>query len=330
LLKMRKFFPAANTPDGFYSRFSSIYNEKEDKRIIYIKGGSGTGKSTLMKHLSEDACKIGFDVEQFFCSSDPDSLDGIRINDTKTAIVDATAPHIQDPAAPGISGKLYNIADFWNEELLVSHKAEVFELVLNKKRCFDECYRHLKAARTLYAESKSDFLKIEEVCDKFNFPPKGGLGKTRKLFASGITPKGNVNFLDDILIGNITGIEGSTGSSELLKRINYKACISGYDTELYFCPMFPETKAEHLVIKELNLSFTTLNEFHSYSNIDEKLCIGGKVEKSYLIRTLTDRACECLANAKQFHNQIEKIYIEAMDFDKMNDTYEILKSELFN
>ena len=28
---MRKFFPAANTPYGFFSRFDSIYNEKEDK-----------------------------------------------------------------------------------------------------------------------------------------------------------------------------------------------------------------------------------------------------------------------------------------------------------
>ena len=49
---MRKFFPAANTPYGFFSRFDSIYNEKEDKKVIYIKGGSGTGKSTLMKKLT--------------------------------------------------------------------------------------------------------------------------------------------------------------------------------------------------------------------------------------------------------------------------------------
>ncbi|MBQ2897140.1 MAG: hypothetical protein IJE46_02300 [Clostridia bacterium] len=325
---MRKFFPAANTPDGFCSEFGSVYNEKEDRKVIFIKGGSGTGKSTLMKKISDDAFKKGYEIEQFFCSSDPDSLDGVRIVDTKTAIVDATSPHVQDPFAPGITGKIYNIADFWNQELLYPHKQEVFELLSQKKQCFDDCYRYLKAAKELYPKHKRNLQDIKNVCEKFSFPYINKCGKSRKLFASGITPKGNVNFLDDILFGKIIGLEDSNASSDIIKHLNKVACIAGYDTEIYFCPMFPDQKAEHLVIKELSLCFTTLNEFHNFDKIDEKICFKASCQKPGMINELIEYAIKSLSKAKTYHNKVEQIYINAMDFEKMNKTYESLKSEL--
>lgn len=325
---MRKFFPAANTPYGFVSNFCSIYNEKEDKKVIFIKGGSGTGKSTLMKKLSEDALGKGYEIEQFFCSSDPDSLDGVRFLDIKTAIVDATAPHVQDPLVPGITSRIYNIADFWNEELLILHRDEIFSLIQEKKKCFDTCYRYLKAAKALYFFPEADDYEVEKICSKFKFKPKEKCGKTRCLFASGITPKGNVNLLNDILVGKIIGIEESNNSSEILKRVNLSANAAGYDTELYYCPILPDTKAEHLVIKDLEISFTTLNDFHTFPGVDETICSGVKLQKPDLITNLIDQACNALSNAKQIHGKIEKIYISAMDFKKMDNTYEHLKNEL--
>ena len=325
---MRKYFPAANTPDGFFSRFDNIYNEKEDKKVIYIKGGSGTGKSTLMKRLSEDATKSGIEIEQFLCSSDPDSLDGVRFITSKTAIVDATAPHIQDPWMPGISGKIYNIANFWNDEALIPHKDEIISLMSEKKSCFNMCYKHLNSAHILYPDWNGTIFQ-NPVSEKFKFERKNKRGKTRYLFASGITPKGNINLLDEILIGKIIGIEESIESSAILKQINLNANIAGYDTQLFFCPMFPTQKAEHLVIKDLNLSFTTLNQFHSFQTPDEIIETTKKTEISSQIKSLIYTACNYLYKAKTYHSQIEKIYISAMNFDEMNETYEQLKNELF-
>lgn len=326
---MRKFFPAANTPNGFYSNFNSIYNEKEDKKVIFIKGGSGTGKSTLMKKLSEDAQNKGYEIEQFFCSSDPDSLDGVRFLDVKTAIVDATAPHIQDPSMPGISGKIYNIADFWNDETLLPYKDDIIMLSTNKKACFDMCYRHLKSAQALYPLWENN-VSSESILKNFIFRQIGKAGKTRRLFASGITPKGNVNLLDDILTGRVIGIEDSLESCAVLKEINKNANAAGYDTELYFCPMFPDIKAEHLVIKDLNLSFTTLNEFHRYESPDEIIKADKKSEILPQIKELINISCDYLKQAKAYHSQIEKIYISAMDFSKMDKTYENLRKELLD
>ncbi len=324
---MRKFFPAANTPDGFISRFDNIYNEKEDKKVIYIKGGSGTGKSTLMKKLTLDATNSGIEVEQFFCSSDPDSLDGVRFLSAKTAIVDATSPHIQDPLMPGISGKIYNVADFLDENILISHKDEIISLAKEKRNCFDICYKHLKSAQALYPALNSK-ISDNKVSEKFEFKPTGKIGRTRQLFASGITPKGNINLLDEILIGKIIGIEESAESSAILKEINKNANKSGYDTELYFCPMFPDSKAEHLVIKDLHLSFTTINQYHNFKNCDDIIESKKKAEHSTHIKSLIYTACNYLAKAKTYHAEIEKIYISAMDFDKMDKSYEDLKNEL--
>ena len=325
---MRKFFPAANTPYGFFSRFDSIYNEKEDKKVIYIKGGSGTGKSTLMKKLTEDAIKSGIEVEQFLCSSDPDSLDGVRFLNPKTTIVDATSPHVQDPSMPGISGKIYNIADFWDDSLLTSHKEEIISLANKKKNCFNMCYRYLKSAQALYP-TWSDNLYNNSIADKFKFIPTEKSGRTRHLFASGITPKGNINLLSEILVGKIIGIEESVESSAILKELNKCANMAGYNTELYFCPMFPTTKAEHLVIPELELSFTTSNKHHNYEKCDEVIEAANKPAFPDEIKPLIDTACRFLAEAKTHHSQIEKIYISAMDFDKMDESYEELKENLF-
>lgn len=325
---MRKFFPAANAPDGFFSRFDNIYNEKEDKKVIYIKGGSGTGKSTLMKRLTDDALNSGIEVEQFLCSSDPDSLDGVRFLDTKTSIVDATSPHIQDPLMPGISGNIYNVADFLNDEILKPFKNEIIKLSEEKKNCFNTCYKYLKSAQMLYPKWSGNILS-NPITDKFKFVPTGSSGKTRYLFASGITPKGNINLLGEILIGKIIGIEESIESSAILKALNQKANMAGYNTELYFCPIFPDSKAEHLVINELNLSFTTLNQHHKFEKCSEVIEATNKPMLPDEIKPLIDTACVFLAKAKTYHSQIEKIYISAMDFDSMNKSYEELKQSCF-
>ena len=89
----KHYFPAANTPIGFYPCFSNILPQERAKQIIYIKGGSGTGKSTFMRGVGKTMLERGNHVELYHCSSDPDSLDGVHIVEKGVAIFDATAPH---------------------------------------------------------------------------------------------------------------------------------------------------------------------------------------------------------------------------------------------
>ena len=47
-------FPGNNTPEGFFSYYEYILSQREADKIICIKGGPGTGKSTFFKKNSRE------------------------------------------------------------------------------------------------------------------------------------------------------------------------------------------------------------------------------------------------------------------------------------
>ena len=97
----RNIFPGGNTPYGFHSYYNYIMPQNKAEKIFCLKGGPGTGKSTIMKEIGEYFIDNGEDVDFLWCSSDPDSLDGVVIKSRNVAVVDGTAPHIVDPENPG-------------------------------------------------------------------------------------------------------------------------------------------------------------------------------------------------------------------------------------
>ncbi|HYE83630.1 MAG TPA: hypothetical protein VEG39_15865 [Clostridia bacterium] len=50
------------------------------------------GKSSLMKTITEEFVKQGYDAEFHYCSSDNKSLDGLVIKKANVALIDGTAP----------------------------------------------------------------------------------------------------------------------------------------------------------------------------------------------------------------------------------------------
>ncbi|MGP4072385.1 hypothetical protein ACTWQB_07500 [Piscibacillus sp. B03] len=70
-------------------------------RRIFIKGRSGTGKSTMLKKLVTESVNRGIDVEIYHCGFDPHSLDMVIFRELGIAIFDATAPHEHEPQRSG-------------------------------------------------------------------------------------------------------------------------------------------------------------------------------------------------------------------------------------
>ena len=108
----RNIYPGGNTPRGFYSYYNYILPQRKAEKIYCIKGGPGSGKSTLMKKTGEYFLEKGEDVDYLWCSSDPDSLDGILLPDRGVAVIDGTAPHVTDPVNPGAVDKIINLGMF--------------------------------------------------------------------------------------------------------------------------------------------------------------------------------------------------------------------------
>ena len=88
---MERYFLGNNTGYGFKSNYENELKNK--RRVILLKGGPGTGKSSMLKRIAAEAKGKGLDFELWYCSGDPDSLDGVYIKEKDTAVVDATAPH---------------------------------------------------------------------------------------------------------------------------------------------------------------------------------------------------------------------------------------------
>ena len=94
------FFLGATTPAGFKGYFAPLRREP-GMQLVLLKSGPGCGKSTLMKRLARAAQDKGEPIQRIHCASDPDSLDGVVFLRQKRAIIDATAPHVVEPEAPG-------------------------------------------------------------------------------------------------------------------------------------------------------------------------------------------------------------------------------------
>ena len=86
--KIRHMFPGGNTPAGFFSYYDQIIRP-DAARIFVIKGGPGVGKSTFMKKMGEALLRLGYDAEFHHCSSDPDSLDALKVPALNIALLAA-------------------------------------------------------------------------------------------------------------------------------------------------------------------------------------------------------------------------------------------------
>ena len=121
------FFLGATTPAGFKGYFEPLRREP-GMQMLLIKSGPGCGKSTLMKHLAQAAEQQGQRIEKIHCASDPDSLDGVIFLAQKRAIIDATAPHVVEPDAPGADELVVSLYHTLDADALHAHADEVKRL----------------------------------------------------------------------------------------------------------------------------------------------------------------------------------------------------------
>ena len=136
----KSYFAAANGYTGFRSDFDLIFNRKELTKLYVIKGGPGTGKSTLMRKVVDYATKTGIYCEGIFCSSDPNSYDGVilRDGDKSIAIADGTAPHVIEPKYPGAVEEIINLGVGFNTNNLVECRNEIIKLADKKAQHYQK------------------------------------------------------------------------------------------------------------------------------------------------------------------------------------------------
>lgn len=341
---INKYFPAANTPNGFVNFFSDAINEAEMNRVIYLKGGPGTGKSCFMKSIGQEAVRRGLELEQMFCSADSDSLDILKIPSLKTVILDATAPHNFDPVYPVVSGVTLNMAAFLKSESLAQNSKKIIELSDKKSAAFKLMYKYLKAAGDVI--DGIDAIAASAINDKYiahlagelflGFLEKQQPLPKRRAFADSLSEQGiNNMFKDGCATGKVISIKSpfDLASAQLLRVLEKR--LHGISTQKYYSIFNPQNLS-HISVGNVDI-VTHFNGIADYTfDLTEafdssrlKLFEEDLKHLSDIVDLLLKQARIQLAKAKSYHKEIEVFYIAAMDFDEVNNALLETKNKIF-
>lgn len=349
MANIRRMFFGGNTANGFHSFHDYIINEKGNKFFI-LKGMPGGGKSSLMKKIGLYFKEKGYNIEFHHCPSDPESVDSILFTELGIAIADGTAPHIMEPVYPGLKDKTIDLTQFIDSNKLKEREEDIIKAKKENKKAYKRAFAYLKAAKSVYdliVENNSrgvDFKKLNkktmrlvgEIFSKKPVKDKKLLFKERHAFSTANSPKGYVDYTDTLLEGieNIYFINGEigTGKSTLLKRLAEECRIRDYSIEIYHNSTFPE-KLETLIIKDLNTAITSNSKGtrfpHIFIDLNEYFDYTVRNKADYEVyELLYKKAIEALSEARKNHDILEKAYIPAVDYSKVEQARENILEEI--
>lgn len=327
------FFASANSGQGFVSFFEDIFSGL--KRNYIIKGGPGTGKSSLMKNAARAAEDKGMTVERFYCSSDPDSLDGIIIQELSTGITDGTAPHTRDPKYPGAADDIIDLGAFWDKRALTKSRAYIKETVDRKAQLYRDTYSCLNAALTLDRIIKRRLSQVVEG-DTLNSLARTYIndipyvsGKQSIRLTDAISAKGHCRLLPYTKQAErIYNIKDSYGIASLF--------MNGLSQALYGRGMVISYEA--LNTDNVNMIYLPQGRILFCVNAD----MGEKIDLDALFsnepdtesikahkNALLSEAYTLMMQASELHFSLEDIYISAMDFDAKEQYEKNLINEIF-
>ncbi len=353
--KQADFFLGANTPDGFFSFFSQLNDPDRVAHCYLIKGCAGSGKSTMMKTLADRMIGQESLIERIHCSSDPDSLDGVILQDSQTVIADATPPHVIEPQLPAVYEQVVSLYDCFDPADLSGMQQQGMLLNQQIRACHARCCSYLAGGAMLLEENhriaaeSTDYQKVitqaKRLAQKEMPKKKGGVGREHKRMLSAFTPQGNIAFPQTVsaLCDRVYLIkdEYAAASRVMLHTLKEEALARGYDLFCCYCPL-GVNKPEHLLIPELGLGFVTQNSYLTYpgevyrvihaARFTDKAKL--KLKKQRLrfhkraARELLQEAVRAVAAAKEYHDALEQIYRKGVSFDRVEKAQERLYQEI--
>ncbi len=334
------FFLGANSKRGFHSFYDNLIDLKEANTVYIIKGSPGCGKSSFMKKIKMCLTHCGYEVEDIWCSSDPESLDGIVIPKLKVAFVDGTAPHIVEPKYPLAVEKYINLGDFIDADKLRDRKREIITLTDKYREGYPRVYTLLKAAGAIEAELLNIALggiSIEKLRKKANgiisreLNSKGSGGAVKRRFLSSISSNGYATLFDtaNALAEEIYVLDDNFGlGAFLLNPIAEAAISAGFDVYLAYSPLCPE-RLEHIIIPERRLAFVTSKKYSEYKGeYKRRVRIDAMIDTEYLrekkkkvsfsrklMQSTLSEAYALLKELKLLHDDVEALYNPYVNFD---------------
>lgn len=336
-----QYFLGANSPLGFFSLYEYFMNAQTDKTLYILKGGSGCGKSTFMRRISNAAQEKGLDVEEVYCSADPSSLDALYLPALKLGYVDGTAPHLLEPKFAGVFEQYLNLGANYNIAGLHTEKASIMDQIIKGKAPFKRAYDYLAASdkvwREIITELTSDDLTKRLVkrsrgiiARELRQKSKHGTQAVKNRFITSLTHKGYSNCFHfaENSSDRIYHLDNSFGFAHIvLSEIKQAALSLGYNLTVCNNPLQP-TQIAHLIIPELQLAFLSSDDLFQYTGkYDRHMRLDAMVDADKIKKAkqrikfskkvrhmLIQEAISALGDAKKEHEILERYYNPYINF----------------
>lgn len=335
-----KYFLGAMTGHGFSTAFSELMGEKGCYTYI-LKGGAGTGKSSLMKRVAGEF-EENESVVRFYCSSDPASLDAVLLKESRVIIVDGTSPHIFDPVYPGCCQRIIDLGEFWDAERLKKNRDGIIAVTDKNKSLLARARRYTAALTDICYDSFHCALgcidggKLGGLVDELLSGQGSGVGRRDIRQLTALTEHGcmtQLETLDDYHEIYAICDEGFAGTHKLIELAAAEAVKRGFDVVLCPSHSFDNDIFEHLLIPEAGVAFissspiTGLNPEGAKKIGEDRLydecrlaAAGTRFKQNgRFIDELIAEIADSIKAAKQVHDEIEGYYIESMDYDGINE-----------
>ena len=338
-----RYFAASNTGFGFLSRFPEIFDPEKFDTVYIIKGGPGTGKSTFMKKLGEEAERRGYAPEYYFCSSDIHSLDGLIIRERGVCVLDGTAPHVTEAKFPGAVETILNFGAAFDTAALRENGDKIKALAAENSEMYVRAYASLRAAREITEERlrvcRSFYLsdKAESFIGRFLSGAEKGEVKTVGLGT--VCGEGEVRLptLENIAESRYAVTEFYGVEQLLMRDIERFARRRGLAARVgpgCVCPDIPEEiyfeKSGVHILGEAGDDGAKPINARRFANV-----FAVRAERGYLRLTkkLAENAVMCAASsmkkAGEIHARLEEIYTAHTNFSVIDEIYEKVKDAIF-
>lgn len=339
----RKYFAAANSYRGFVSLFDEVFKSTKYDRLYVLKGGPGTGKSSFMKKVSSRLTEKFCDVDEIYCSSDPNSLDGIIAckNGKKIAIIDGTAPHERDAKIPGAIDEIIDLAIGFDTRWLRSKREEILSIGEEKKKAYESGYAYLKIAgesnNMIKEEQNQCFdktkakIKAEEI---LSLVPTSESIEISNCFISSFGRYGRYK-IDDIenIVGKVVHVGGDDYTANIfISFILRLAKNKGVSFCRYLSPL-DNSLCEGAQFIDANIAIVKSD----FGEVDSKsYFLPNKVSEERTRRALEikkealEEAERWFAIAADLHSRLEEIYGGAMDFSLIDELFDKKMIEIEN
>ena len=318
-----------------------------DSRVVLLKGGAGTGKSTLMRAVLAEWQRQGRETAAFFCGSDPGSLDAVCTVDRTRCVMDATAPHAVEARFPGAVERWVDLGSGLSRVRLRERLPELAVLAEEQRVLRLHAGEKLRAAaETARRESRMtedgiSAAALHRCAARLTgqmFGGEHGREGERRAYLSGITPEGALCLYDTMtaLCPRIFVLEGASGPAQrLMALVRQRTARAGLPAVVCPCALRPEC-TEHVLLPTVGAAVTTSNGFHRadfpvYRRLflsryrAQPPAAAARRERERLEaerRRLTAEAVLLLDRARERHRQEEALYGAAMDWSRAEELTE--------